>query len=110
MTMFVQIKAIRKGYKPPRRRRVYLPMHITFSQMAYILEVILELPETDEFEFEFYQEKDRVIETWEEVLFPDSREYSYWDAVHEGCGDHIPGDAPAGGRRDSRLRKLESGH
>ena len=36
--MFVQIKAIRKGYKPPRWRRAYLPMHITFSQMAYILE------------------------------------------------------------------------
>lgn len=87
--MFVQIKAIRKGYKPPRWRRAYLPMHITFSQMAYILEVILELPETDQFEFEFYQEKDRVIETWEEKLFPDAREYSYWDAVNACVDDWL---------------------
>ncbi len=87
--MFVQIKAIRKGYKPLRWRRAYLPIHITFSQMAYILEVILELPETDQFEFEFYQEKDRLIETREEELFPDSREYSYWDAENACVDDWI---------------------
>ena len=60
--MFIQIKAIRKGTKPPIWRRAYIPMGITFAQLAYIMEILLELPVTDAYEFEFFQEKDRLIE------------------------------------------------
>ena len=60
--MFIQIKAIRKGTKPPIWRRAYVPMGITFAQLAYIMEILLELPVTDAYEFEFFQEKDRLIE------------------------------------------------
>ena len=84
--MFIQIKAIRKGCKPPRWRRAYVPLHITFSQMAYILEVLLELPQTDRFEFEFYQEKDRLIERQKDEPLPQSYEYSYWSAK-DSCVD-----------------------
>ena len=74
--MFIQIKAIRKGIKPPRWRRAYLPLHITFSQLAYILEVMLELPRTARFEFEFFQEKDRIFESQGKGRIPYSYEYS----------------------------------
>ena len=87
--MFIQIKAIRKTCKPPRWRRAFLPMHITFSQLAYILEVLLELPQTDQFEFEFYQEKDRLIESQENERIPNSYEYSYWSAGNSCVDDWL---------------------
>ena len=87
--MFIQIKAIRKACKPPRWRRAYLPMHMTFSQLAYILEVLLELPQTDQFEFEFYQEKDRLIESQENAYIPHSYEYSYWSARNSCVDDWL---------------------
>lgn len=63
--MFFQVKAIRKGTKPPVWRRCYIPSGITFTQLALLLEVILELPETERFEIEFYGKKERLIE-WKE--------------------------------------------
>lgn len=63
--MFFQMKAIRKGSKPPVWRRAYLPSNITFAQLALILETILEYDESDLYEFEFYHKKDRIIE-WHE--------------------------------------------
>lgn len=87
--MFIQVKAIRKTCKPPRWRRAYLPMHITFSQLAYILEVLLELPQTDQFEFEFYQEKDRLIESQENERISNSYEYSYWSARNSCVDDWL---------------------
>ena len=59
---YIQIKAIRKGTKPPVWRRILLPAGITFAQAAVILETALELPLTDQYEFEFYHEGDRLIE------------------------------------------------
>ncbi len=64
--MFYQIKMIRKKDKPPTWRRAYVPSNITFTQMALILEELLEYPKSDWFEFEFYQKKVRLIEWHEE--------------------------------------------
>ena len=50
IVMFIQIKAIRKGTKPPIWRRAYVPMGITFAQLAYIMEILLELPVTAAYE------------------------------------------------------------
>ena len=63
--MFFQIKAIRKGSKPAIWRRAYIPSNITFAQLALLLEIILEYDESDMYEFEFFQKKDRMIE-WHE--------------------------------------------
>ena len=63
---FFQVKIIRKGTKPPVWRRAYVPAGITFSQLACILETMMELPYSDRYEFEFFQRKDRLIEWHEE--------------------------------------------
>ena len=39
---YIQVKAIRKGTKPPTWRRIFLPLGITFAQMAVILETALD--------------------------------------------------------------------
>ncbi len=73
--MFYQVKMIRKKEKPPIWRRAYVPSNITFTQMALILEELLEFPKSDLFEFEFFQKKDRIIEWHEED--GDLRDYTY---------------------------------
>ena len=60
-----QVKMIRKGTKPPVWRRGMIPEDITFSQLALILEEMLDCNKTDSYEFEFYQEKVRISE-WAE--------------------------------------------
>ncbi len=80
MLKFFQLKAIRKGNKPPIWRRIYLPSNITFSQMALLLEVILEFPVSDQYEFEFYNKKDRIIEWHEEDEKVHDFYYSYFNA------------------------------
>ena len=79
--IFYQLKAIRKGTKPPIWRRIFVPSNVTFAQMALILETVLETPETDRYEFEFYQKKDRIRE-WTEEKEPQDFYYSYWYAPH----------------------------
>ena len=64
--LFFQVKAIRKGIKPPRWRRAYVPGNITFAQMAAVLEEILDLPASEWYEFEFFNSKYRFIEWHEE--------------------------------------------
>ena len=51
--MLYQLKAIRKNSKPPIWRRILVPSDITFSQMALVLETLLEIPCTKNYEFEF---------------------------------------------------------
>lgn len=75
--MFFQIKAIRKGTKPPIWRRALIPSNITFAQMAVILEKILEMTYSDQFEFEFYMKKDRIIEWHEEDEGINGYNYDY---------------------------------
>ena len=86
---FVCIKAIRKGTKPPIWRRAYVPLDITFTQMAYILESLLELPVSDFFEFEFYHEKDRLIEFHDDEQMKPSYEYSYVEASKTCVNDYL---------------------
>ena len=77
--MFYQVKAIRKGVKPPVWRRILVPANITFAQMALLLETVLELPASDQFEFEFFGRKDRIIEWHEEN---DSIHNYYYNYLH----------------------------
>ena len=77
--MFYQVKAIRKGVKPPVWRRILVPANITFAQMALLLETVLELPASDQFEFEFFGKKDRIIEWHEE---DDAIHNYYYNYLH----------------------------
>lgn len=70
---FYQIKIIRKGTKPPVWRRCLVPGDITFTQMAVILEEILEYRYTDRYEFEFFQEKLKIREWKEDQENADSK-------------------------------------
>lgn len=78
--MFCQIKAIRKGSKPPIWKRAYIPFNITFAQMALVLQNILEMRETDLYEFEFYQKKERLVEIQDVKSISQDFEYSYLNA------------------------------
>ena len=78
--IFFQIKAIRKGAKPPIWRRAFVPSNITYAQLALILEEILELPYSDRYEFEFYTNKYRLIEWQEEDDKLGDYYYSYLNA------------------------------
>lgn len=80
LSMFYQVKAILKGSKPPIWRRCFLPSNITFSQMALILETILEMKHSSDYEFEFYNKKDRIIEMKEDALIPSDFYYTYLHA------------------------------
>ena len=60
-----QIKIILKNSKPPVWRRCLIPAGITFSQLALILEDIVESERCDGYEYEFYQAGIRVRE-WRE--------------------------------------------
>ena len=61
MTKFIQVKAIRKGSKPPIWRRMALSAEVTFAELADVLAVALELPSEQSYEFEFYNRKERVV-------------------------------------------------
>lgn len=87
--MFFQMKAIRKGTKPPLWRRVYIPSNVTFSQLALLLEEILEIPKSDRFEFEFYNKKDRIIEWHEEDENVHDFYYSYLNAPDTFINDWL---------------------
>ncbi|MCI8683397.1 MAG: plasmid pRiA4b ORF-3 family protein [Lachnospiraceae bacterium] len=60
-----QLKMIRKGTKPPVWRRGVVPFGITFTQLAWILEELLDCEKTEHYEFEFYQKKITLCE-WKE--------------------------------------------
>lgn len=87
--MFFQIKAIRKGTKPPIWRRAYIPSNITFAQLALILETILEYDASDMYEFEFYQKKDRIIEWHKGEQYLHDFYYSYLNAPDTYINDWL---------------------
>ena len=60
-----RIKIILKNSKPPVWRRCLIPAGITFSQLAMILEDIVESERCAGYEYEFYQAGVRVRE-WKE--------------------------------------------
>ncbi|MCD7863132.1 MAG: plasmid pRiA4b ORF-3 family protein [Lachnospiraceae bacterium] len=59
--LFFQLKMMRKNSKPPIWRRGLVPANITFAQLALILEEMLELPKSADYEFEFYQKKSEIL-------------------------------------------------
>ena len=61
-------------------RRAFVPANITFSQMALVLEELLEIEKTEMFEFEFYQKGLRLIQ-WNESWMEFSYRFSYADAT-----------------------------
>ena len=78
--MFYQLKVIRKKTKPPIWRRVVIPSNITFAQLAMILEKLLEYECSNNYQFEFYSAKVRLVEWCEErKVIPDFY-YSYYNA------------------------------
>ena len=77
---FYQIKAIRKNTKPPMWRRALVPANITFSQMAVVLEELLEIEKTEMFEFEFFQKGLRLIQ-WNESWMEPSYKFGYADST-----------------------------
>ena len=87
--MFYQIKAIRKNSKPPIWRRILIPSGITFSQMAVILEEVLEIPLLETFEFEFYTKKERLAEYREGNRLPADFYYSAYDAAETFVNDYL---------------------
>ena len=89
IVMFIQIKAIRKGTKPPIWRRAYVPMGITFAQLAYIMEILLELPVTAAYEFEFFQEMDRLIEGDNREKLKTDYRFRYRNAVKASVNDRV---------------------
>ena len=60
-----QIKIILKNSKPPVWRRCLIPAGITFSQLALILDDIVETEKNPDYEYEFYQAGIHVRE-WQE--------------------------------------------
>ena len=50
-----QIKIILKNSKPPVWKRCAIPAGITFSQLALLLEEMVEAEMTADYEYEFYQ-------------------------------------------------------
>ncbi len=60
--MLYQIKAIRKNTKPPVWRRAVIPGGITYAEMALVMEKLLDLPDSKNYEFDFYNTKERFNE------------------------------------------------
>jgi len=79
--MFYQVKAIRKGTKPPIWRRILVPSNISYSQLAVVLEGILELPFLDTYMFESYSNKMRFSEYREGKKLPSDYYYTAYDAA-----------------------------
>ena len=65
---FAILKIIRKGEKPPVWRRIRVPIEITFAQLAVILEKVLEIKETDKYQFDFLR-KYRMMEITDETVY-----------------------------------------
>lgn len=64
-----QLKIVLNHTKPPVWKRCLVPEGITFSQLSIILEEILEIRDTEKYEFEFFQRGVRIRE-WEEGKNP----------------------------------------
>ncbi len=64
-----QLKIILKKTKPPVWKRCIVPVGITFSQLAVILEEVMEEEPSDRYEYEFYQAKIHLRE-WREGAEP----------------------------------------
>ncbi|MBR3023827.1 MAG: SEC-C domain-containing protein [Oscillospiraceae bacterium] len=73
---FAILKIIRKGEKPPVWRRIRVPIEITFAQLAIILEKVLEIKETDKYQFDFLR-KYRMMEITDETVYENSYYYTY---------------------------------
>lgn len=78
--MFYQLKVIRKRSKPPIWRRVVIPSNITFAQLAVILEKLLEFEYSNNYQFEFYSAKVRLVEWCDEMKSISDFYYSYYNA------------------------------
>lgn len=59
---FYRLKIMRKSAPTATWRRVFVPGGITFSALAVVLEEMLEIEHNGQFEFEFYQAKERISE------------------------------------------------
>ncbi len=73
---FAILKIIRKGEKPPVWRRMRVPIEITFAQLAVILEKVLEIKETDKYQFDFFR-KYRMMEITDETVYENTYSYTY---------------------------------
>jgi hypothetical protein len=72
-----QVKIILKNSKPPVWRRCLIPAGITFSQLALILEDVVESRKCARYVFEFYQAGIHVHEWWEGERQVTAFSYSY---------------------------------
>ena len=86
---FYQIKAIRKNIKPPVWRRILVPANITFSQLAVILEGILEIPPQDTYMFESYSSQVRFSEYKDGKKLPSNNYYSAYDAAENYINEYF---------------------
>ena len=86
---FYQIKAIRKNIKPPVWRRILVPANITFSQLAVILEGILEIPPHDTYMFESYSSQVRFSEYKDGKKLPSNNYYSAYDAAENYINEYF---------------------
>lgn len=75
-----QLKMKIKGAKPPVWRRGFVPEGITFTQLAWMLEEMLDCEKTDNYEFDFYQKKVTLNEWKEDVNYRKGFFYSYRSA------------------------------
>ena len=73
---FAILKVIRKGEKPPVWRKIRVPLEITFAQLAVILEKVLEINETDKYQFDFLR-KYRMTEITDETAYESPYYYTY---------------------------------
>lgn len=74
-----QLKMKVKGAKPPVWRRGFVPEGITFTQLAWILQELLDCEKTEAYEFDFYR-KVTLCEWKEGVNFRKNFFYSYCSA------------------------------
>ena len=89
LMIFYQIKAIRKNTKPPIWRRAFVPDNITFTQLAIVLQKLLNIPETPSYEFEFYASKIRFIEWDDTEDYRGDYYYSYISAQDTYINDYL---------------------
>lgn len=72
-----QLKLVIKNTKPPVWKRCFIPAGITFAQLSIILEDIMEISDTDRYEFEFYQKKIHVREWCDGTMALTTYNYDY---------------------------------
>lgn len=108
--MFYRVKAIRNNTKPPVWRRALVPSNITFSQLAVILERILEMPFLDTYMFESYSLKVRFAEYRDGKKLPSDYYHTAYDAAENyineyfDSGKSISFFIPEAGERIPRYR------